>query len=160
MNSAFGIVFPPTAFPPAYGSFSSTQIQTITQNTPLPFTYDTQDITPDGVSQSGASIVVQKAGVYKILTSLQCDKTTGTAGDMEMWIGKNGTAVPNTATRIQINQNQECVMSVEWFLDLSAGDTLAVIGISSTTGLRAVAFPSASPIPAIPSIITTILRIA
>jgi len=52
------------------------------------------------------------------------------------------------------------VMAVEWFLDLSAGDTLAVIGFSSTTGLQALAVASAGPVPAIPSIITTIVRIA
>jgi hypothetical protein len=162
MNNSFGIVFPANveAVEPAYGSFSSTQTQNLTQNTPLPFTYDTQDITPVGVSQSGASIVVQRAGVYKVLSSLQCNKTSGGAGDMEFWIGKNGTAVPNSATRIQINANQEVVMAVEWFLDLAASDTLAVIGFSSTTGLQALAVASAGPVPAIPAIITTILRIA
>lgn len=158
MNNAFGIEFPPS--PVAYGSFSSTQIQDISQNTILPFTYDTQDITPVGVSQSGETIVVKRSGVYKILASLQCDKTTGSAGDLEMWIAKNGTAVPNSATRIQINQNQELVMAVEWFLNLNANDTIAVVGYSGDTGLRAVSFPVASPVPAIPSIITTIVRIA
>jgi hypothetical protein len=159
-NNAFGIVFPSGPFDPAYGSFSSTQSQNITQNQPRTFSYDTQDLTPVGVSQSGANIVVQRAGTYKVLTSIQCNKTTGGAGDMEMWVAVNTTAVPNSATRIQINQNQELVMAVEWFLNLSAGDTLAIAGFSSTTGLQALAVASAPPVPAIPSIITTIMRIA
>ena len=157
MNNYFGIEFPPR--PIAYGSFSSTQSQNITQGEALPFTYDTQDITPVKISQSGENIFVEKGGMYKVMTSLQCNKTTGGNGDLEMWIAINGTAVPNSATRTQINQNQEVVMSVEWFVELSSGDAVSIVGYSRTTGLQALAIPEDPPIPAIPSIITTIMRI-
>lgn len=143
--------------PIAYGSFSSTQ----TQAAPTTLVYDTEDITPYAVSATlpSANIVVANAGVYKVLVSLQCDKTTPLVGDLEMWVNVGGVAVPNSATRSQINQNQEVVMSVEWFLELNANDSVSISISSIALGLQAVAFPAAPPVPAIPSIITTILRI-
>lgn len=158
--NAFGITFPDMT--PAYASFSSSATQTITQNTELPLTYDTIDITPRNIYTTAlpsANIYVTSAGVYKVLASLQCDKTSGGSGDLEMYCAVNGTAVPNSATRIQINQNIESLMAVEWFLELDKNDAVSIVAFSTTTGLRALAVASASPVPAIPSIITTIMRI-
>ena len=156
--NAFGITFPEK--PKAYGSFSSTQTQDVTQNTPLPVSHDTQDITPKNIYASlpTTDIYVRNKGVYKVLSSLQCNKTSGGAGDLEMFIVVNGTPVPNSTTRIQINQNQEVVMTVEWFLELEADDYIRIVLFSATTGLQALAIASGT-IPAIPSIITTIMRI-
>jgi len=159
MNS-FGITFPDMT--PAYGSFSSSATQTLTENVALPFTYDTIDITAKHIYTTdlpSANIYVTNKGVYKVLSSLQCDKTSGGTGDMEMFCAVNGTAVPNSATRIQINQNQETLMAVEWFLELDKNDAVSIVGFSTTTGLRALSIASATPVPAIPSIITTIMRI-
>ena len=75
-----------------------------------------------------------------------------------MFIVVSGTPVPNSTTRIQINQNQEVVMTVEWFLELEADDYIRIVLFSATTGLQALAI-SGAPIPDIPSIITTIMRI-
>ena len=151
-------------FTPAYGSFSSTQTQTLTSNVVLPVTYDTADLTPVGMTCAlapSSDIVITRAGTYKCLASAQCDKTGGGgAGDLEMWVAVNGTAVPNSATRIAINANQETVMTVEWFLDVSAGDAVSVNTYSPDNGLQLLAVAASSPVPAIPSIITTVLRIA
>jgi hypothetical protein len=150
-------------FSPSYGSFSSTQTQTVPATTETPLVYDTADLTPVGMTCSlpSADITITNAGTYKVLASAQCDKTSGGgAGDLEMWVSINGTAVPNSATRLQINQNTESLMTVEWFLDVLAGQTVSVSLYSSTTGLQALAVPASAPVPAIPSIITTVLRIA
>jgi hypothetical protein len=151
-------------FTPAYGSFSSTQTQALTSNVALPITYDTADLTPVGMTCAlapSSDIVITRAGTYKCLASAQCDKTSGGgAGDLEMWVAVNGTAVPNSATRLAINQNIEQVMTVEWFLDVSAGDAVSVNTYSPDSGLRLLAVAASSPVPAIPSIITTVLRIA
>ena len=152
--------------PIAYGSFSSTQTQVVNPAfpalAPLPLVYNTTDITPLGVSCAtpSASIVVATTGVYKVLSSVQCDKTTINVGDLEMWIAVGGVAVPNSATRLAINQNLESVMVVEWFLELTAGDAVSINLASTTDGLQALAVPAAAPVPAIPSVITTITRIA
>jgi hypothetical protein len=148
--------------PAAYGSFSSTQTQAVAAGVPLPLIYDTVDLPPVGVSCAvpSADIVIGVAGVYKVLASLQCDRTAALTGDLEMYVAINGTGVPNSTTRVNINQNIESVMAVEWFLPLDKGDDVTVVIASAVAGNQAAAFVAAPPIPAIPSIITTVLRIA
>ena len=152
--------------PIAYGSFSSTQTQVVNPAFPalavLPLVHNTTDITPLGVSCAtpSANIVVNTTGVYKVLSSVQCDKTSVGVGDLEMWVAVNGTAVPNSASRLAINQNLESLMAVEWFLELTAGEAVSINLASAADGLRALSVAAAAPVPAIPSIITTILRIA
>jgi hypothetical protein len=51
-------------------------------------------------------------------------------------------------------------MTVEWFLNISAGDNVSVVAYAAVSGLQVLALPASSPVPAIPSIITTVLRIA
>jgi hypothetical protein len=149
-------------FAPASGSFSSTITQAVAPTTVVPLVYDTIDIPPVGLTcvTPSANITVANAGRYKVLSTIQCDKTTGGSGFLDMWINVNGTAVPNSATRIEIAQNQELILAVEWFLDLTAGQAISISLYSPGTGMRALAIPAAAPIPAIPSIITTINRIA
>ena len=152
--------------PPAFGSFSSSQTQIVNPAfpavAPLPLVFNTVDITPFGVSCAvpSSNIVIGVAGTYRVLASLQCDKTSINPGDLEMWIAVNGTAVPNSATRIQINQNQETVMTVEWMTPLNKNDAVSIVLASTAGGLQALAAPAAAPVPAIPSIIVTLQRIA
>lgn len=148
---------------PAYGSFSSTQTQVIAPGVPVPITYDTVDIQPVGVAQgpSPDAITVLDTGVYRILASLQCDNSAaGPAQDLNMFLTVGVTALPNSATRVAINQNQESVMTVEWIVSLTAGQFVSVTCSSAVVGLQALAIPAAGVTPAIPSIITTIMRIA
>jgi len=157
-----GQPYPPVAVAPAYGSFSSTQTQTVAALTDVPLIYDTADVTPVGMTCTlpSADIVVTNAGTYKCLASVQCDKTTGGTNELDLWVSINGTGVPNSATRLQINQNQEALMTVEWFLPLAAADAVSVHLYSPVAGLQALAVAASAPVPAIPSIITTVLRIA
>jgi hypothetical protein len=153
-------------FAPAFGSFSSTQTQDLNPAFPvlaeLPLIYDTKDCTSVGLTLAlpTADIQMDYKGTYKILASLQVDKTTGGNGEIDMYVVVNGTAVPNTATKLNLNQNEESVMTVEWFLDLNAGDKLRINCYSTADGVRVLAVAPNPPVPAIPSVITTILRIA
>lgn len=149
-------------FIPAYGSFSSTQTQLFAAGVPLPLVYDTKDVassTGVNVLFPSAEIIVTNAGTYKILSSLQCDSTVGLQS-INMYLEVNGTPVANTATRVIVNLNLESLMTVEWFIDLSAGDKVEIVGYDLIGGAQALAIAAAPPVPAIPSIITTILRIA
>jgi hypothetical protein len=109
-------------------------------------------------------ITVSNTGVYKVLASVQVNKTTGGVGELDMFVAVNGTGVPNSTSKVEVNQNTELVLTVEWFLELNANDDVEVYLFSPTDGLEALAVPpTVGPtltIPAIPSIITTILRIA
>lgn len=158
----------PPLFAPAYGSFSSTQTQLINAAfpllSPLTLAYDTADVPPVGVAVIGfpgaAPIRVAAAGVYKVLSSVQLDKTTGGLADVDLYITANGVPVPNSATKLNINQNQEDLMTVEWFITLPALGVIEVVLESAVAGIRALAVPAAGTVPSIPSVITTILRIA
>lgn len=141
----------------AYASFSSTQTQTVTGETIL--TYNTDDITPLNVSRTSTSAVVVYPGIYKVLASVQTDKTGGGTASLDMYPLVNGVAVPNSATKLNVNKTGEDIMTVEWFLDLSANQEVSLALYSAATGFRALAVPAAPPVPAIPSIILTIVKI-
>ena len=150
--------------PPAsvYGSFSSSVSQTLTQNVELELQYNTEDLSSSGVSCTFPSsrIYVQSSGVYKVLASLQCDKTTAGTGIINMYPSIEGIPVPNSAARVVINQALESLMTVEWFLTLNAGQYITIDVFSTITGARALVIPASPPVPLIPSIITTILKIS
>lgn len=148
--------------PSVYGSFSSSQSQDLSQNQVKYLVYDTEDISSSGVycTLPSSDIYVQSTGVYKVLASLQCDKITGGAGTINMYPSINNVAVPSSATKIIINQNLESLMTVEWFLYMQAGQYVRIDIFSIDTGGRALAIAESSPVPAIPSIITTIMKIS
>ena len=143
--------------PGAYASFSSTQTQTVTGETIL--TYNTDDVAPTNVSRTSTSAVVLFPGTYKVLGSVQIDKTDGGTATLDMYPLVNGIAVPNSATKLNVNKTGEDIMTVEWFLDLSAHAQVSLALYSAATGFRALAIAAAPPVPAIPSIILTIVKI-
>jgi hypothetical protein len=107
------------------------------------------------------SIEVVDAGVYKVLSSVQFNKTGGGTDVVDMFPSINGTPVPNSATKLSINQNQEDIMTVEWFLSIPAGGFVSIVLYSPIANdIQALAASASLSVPAIPSVITTILRIA
>lgn len=148
--------------PPAiYASYSSTQTQNITQNLVLPLVYNTEDISASGIrcTLPSANIYILESGVYKVLARLQCDRAAG-APIINMYPSINGVAVPNSATRVLINPNLETLMTVEWYLNILQGQYITIDTFSTSTGTRALAVGASSPVPLIPSIITTIMKIS
>lgn len=154
-------------FPAAYGSFSSTQTQSIViAPTVTSITYNTTDLAGGGVALSGAtptpSIRVPGNGVYRVITSVQLNKqpSGGSTGDVYIWFAVNGTAVPNSATKSAISNNIEQVMTVEVLLTLNAGDLVSIQSQATDLGQQALAEVATATVPAIPSIITIVQRIA
>jgi len=150
---------------PCFGSFSSTTSQNIALAPSVTsFTYDTTDVTAGGVRLDGAlptpSIYVPGTGTYRIITSVQLDKTSGMGpGEGYVWFAINGTAIPNTATKTQINNNTEVVMTVEVLYSAAAGDLISIQSNATNGNERALAEAASSPRPAVPSIITIVQRI-
>lgn len=150
---------------PAYGSFSSSLTQAVNTVLPLPATFTTVDIVPVGVSLAPGGtggVRIGVSGVYKCLASVQCDRTAGGVGEIDMFVGGvlSNSGIPNTGTRVQVSQNQEQVMTVEWLLPFNAGDILNVFFFSSSAGQQLLAVPIVGLVPAIPSIILTLVKIA
>ena len=151
------------------GSFfsSTTQAQTgSVSNTPTPITFDTM-VASNGVALVGAppssQIQVSKTGLYSFQFSAQLDKTGGGTSQVEIWLRKNGNDIPDTATQVVVaGTNGETVMTVPFFLDLSANDIVECVFASGDATMVIASFPAwtapADPYtrPAIPSIIANL----
>lgn len=155
-----------SGFVPIYGSFSSTATQPVGAGLAVPLIYDTNDIAPTSginVLFPDSKISVATTGVYKVLTSIQCDSTLGLQ-TLTAFLSLNGNPVANTSTRVVVNLNTESLITVEWFIQITAGEYVEVVLYDPVGGGQAVAFPAqvppSTPVPATPSVITTILRIA
>jgi hypothetical protein len=113
-------------------------------------------------SLPSSQISVSADGVYKILTSIQCDSTIGVQ-TLIAYLSYTGSPVANTSTQVVVNVNLQSLITVEWILEMEAGRSAEVVLVDTTGGGQAVAFPAVVgtlSYPATPSIITTILRIA
>jgi len=151
-------------FPPVYGGFSSSVTQNLTASSALDVEFNTADCTISDISIVGTGFPstqfkLPQDGTYKILASIQIDKTSGGTGAIYMYPMVNGVAAPNSATKLVVNQNAEDIMTIEWFLTLSADDLIGIQCYSPDSGIRLLAIPASTPVPATPSIILTILRI-
>jgi hypothetical protein len=151
---------------PLYASFFSITTQNATITNPVAITYSGRSIGSIDVSGTypNSIIVIPVAGVYKILFSAQCDVSSGTHY-LEIFPVVNGTSVPDSNTRIRLNNATEACLVVEYFLSFNANDKLQLFMIGDSTNVRLLAIPRGGPptdpdIPDIPSIIVTIMRIA
>ena len=146
------------------GSFSdfTSQLQTGgVSNTPTPITFDTTNLA-NGISlgSPASRIVVSQTGLYQFQFSAQLDKTGGGTSQMEIWLRRNGNDISGSATQIVVaGTNGETVMTVPFFLDLSANDYIETVFASPDATMVVATFPAqTTPYvrPAVPSIIANI----
>lgn len=167
--SGNSLVFDPTynkAPTQTYGSFSSTATQTVSAtNTPTVITYNTTDIA-SGVSRGGTGqegrVIFSEAGVYKVLCSLVLDHAGSSLSNTYFWWRLNGTDIANSGSDVEI-RGDAVMATVELIVSVSASHYVEVVIASSeaTTAIRAQT-ASASPYtrPAVPSVITTVVKLA
>jgi hypothetical protein len=68
--------------------------------------------------------------------------------------------VPNSASLIQIQgNNAEIFSAANFFLPLSNGDYFQLYFSVSDLSVQLQAFPASAPVPAIPSIILTVMQV-
>ena len=153
----------PEPTPINYGSFYSTQTQTAAAiNTAYPITYNNTSsrygIYVDSVNTS--HIKVTKPAIYNIQFSIQLDKNSGGTGNFWIWPAINGTPVPDSASQIQIQgNNAEIFSAANFFLPLSNGDYFELYFAVSAIDVELAYFPEVAPVPAIPSIILTVMQV-
>ena len=146
-----------------FGSFFSTQTQAATTiNTAKAITYNNAD-TAYGVyrdSADNSKIKVSRPAIYNVQFSIQVDKTSGGTGKFYIWPAINGTAVANSASLIQIQgNNAEIFSAANYFLPLSNGDYFQLYFSVDDLSVQLQQFAAASPVPAIPSIILTVVQV-
>ena len=146
-----------------FGSFFSTQTQAATTiNTAKAITYNNAD-TAYGVYRDPADnskIKVSRPAIYNVQFSIQVDKTSGGTGKFYIWPAINGTAVANSASLIQIQgNNAEIFSAANYFLPLSNGDYFQLYFSVDSLDVQLQHFAASSPVPAIPSIILTVMQV-
>ena len=149
--------------PVSFGSFYSTQTQAATTiNTAKAITYNNAD-TAYGIYRDPADsskIKVSRPAIYNIQFSIQVDKTSGGSGRFYIWPAINGTAVANSASLVQIQgNNAEIFSAANFFLPLSNGDYFQLYFSVSDLSVQLQSFAAAAPVPAIPSIILTVMQV-
>lgn len=146
-----------------YGSFFSTQTQAAaTINTATAITYNNADRAYGVYRDPGdnSKIKVTRPAIYNVQFSVQIDKTSGGTGRFYIWPAINGTAVANSASLIQIQGNDaEIFAAANFFLPLSNGDYFQLYFSVDSIDVQLQQFAAAAPVPAIPSIILTVMQV-
>lgn len=145
-----------------YGAFSDTTTQTIVSaNAAYAMTFNTTDAA-NGVSIGSPSsrLVVANQGVYNVQFSAQLDKASGAAADVYIWLRKNGTNVPNTASKVVIQGTAaELVAAWNFIIQLEPTNYVELMWASNDTNVVLLAASTTSVWPAIPSVICTITQV-
>ena len=145
-----------------YGAFSDTTTQTITSiDTAYAMTFNTTD-EANGVSIGSPTsrIVVAEQGVYNVQFSAQLDKTSGAAANIHIWLRKNGTNVPNTASKVAIQgTSAETVAAWNFVIQLEPTNYVELMWASDDANVVLLAASATSVWPAIPSVICTVTQV-
>jgi hypothetical protein len=147
----------------SYGSWYDTGDQIVnTVSVGQPVLIRQTDIV-DGFSRSGNSrIVAQNAGVYNLAFSLQLHNRGGggNGATAEIWLVKNGQAVPDSNTRVGVNTNSPYIVAAwNFFKELAIGDYLEIYWATDNLNIVLENNTGSMGGPAIPSTIVTINQV-
>jgi len=157
---ALALAPPPKEYrTPRYGSFYDTTDQTAAViNTAYAMTFNTTDLS-FGVTRgiTTSRISVDRPNIYNIQFSAQLINTAGGAHRVWIWLRKNGTDVPDTATAVRLQgNNAETVAAWNFLLQMNAGDYFELMWEVDNLAVSLYADPATGVHPAIPSIILTV----
>lgn len=145
-----------------YGAFSDTTTQEAASiNTPYAMTFNTTDAS-NGVSRGSPTsrLVVTEQGVYNIQFSAQLDKKSGATGIIHIWLRKNGTDVPNTASKVAIQGTAaEVVAAWNFIIQLEPSNYVELMWAVDDTDVVLLAASANSVWPAVPSVICTVTQV-
>ena len=152
--------------PPAgiysYGAFHDETTQSAALNTATAFQFNKTDLS------SGVSVVdttklkVDYSGVYNVQFSIQFHGLSGGGNGTtaQVWLDNNGTAVPQSNTKVTVNNNSPYVVAAWNFLVyLKAKEYCRLMWATDNTQIKAEA-STASPGPSIPSVIVTVTQVS
>ena len=149
--------------PTAHGSYFDTTTQTNpVANAVNIFTYNSL-VTEQGVTRGvpTSKIYVSQTGIYNFQFSAQLDKSGGSASAVYIWPRINGVNVPDSATKIVIDgPNNEIVAAWNFVLVLKANDYFELAWQSSDTDVIIPYVTASGNIPAIPSIILSVVWVS
>lgn len=152
--------------PPAgiysYGAFHDETTQSAALNTATAVKFNKTDFS-SGVSIADTTkLTVAYSGVYNVQFSFQFHGLSGGGNGTtaQVWLDKNGTAVPQSNTKVTVNNNSPYIVSAWNFLIyLKANQYCRLMWATDNTQIK-IESSSASPGPSIPSAIVTVTQVA
>ena len=144
-----------------YGSFYDTTTQNVVGvNTYQPVTINTTDISNQVSIANSSHIVVANSGIYNIQFSLQIDKSQGSLAHVYIWLKKNGVDVPNSAGEIAVQGTaSEAIAAWNYVVSAAANDYYELMWSSTDIHVEIKARTASGVVPAIPSIILTVVSV-
>lgn len=148
----------------AYGQFSNSTDQVLVAGTPTLVQFNTTDFSVGVAVNALTQLTVAATGTYRFDISLQMLNSGGGGSTIIFWPRLNGTNIPNSASSIEMgNNNNRTLPYVMTFVTLTAGQYVEWVvqasgANTSIEHFNAVVGPPA--IPAIPSVIATVTRVA
>jgi hypothetical protein len=145
---------------PDYGNFYSDntqQPQALTTGQPI--NLNGTVAANNFVIANNSQITTNAAGVYNLQFSIQL-LSTNQGGDVEIWLAKNGVAVPESNTVFHTkNANEAEFAALNYVETLAAGDYLQLIWATDNLDMTLAATASNMGGPNIPSVILTIVPV-
>jgi len=144
-----------------YGSFYDTTTQNVVGvNTYQPVRLNTTDLSNQVSIANSSHIVVANSGVYNIQFSLQIDKTQGSGAHIYIWLKKNDIDVSNSATELAVQgTSSEIVAAWNFVVQSEANDYYELMWSATDPHIRLKAVSANGVVPAIPSIILTVVSV-
>lgn len=149
----------------AYASFYSTADQTAAAaNTTYIATFSNSASFNTNVTlASSTNITVTNAGIYEVTFNVQLANADTTDRTATFWLRKNGTNIADTATIVAVPKVADggvAFFQLNFLEQLTASQYLQVAWQVSNTNVRMDYVAAAGDVPAIPSIIFNINRVA
>jgi hypothetical protein len=150
-------------YTPKYGSFYDTTTQTNTDvGNAIPISYNTT-ANSNGISITGTGnteIRIANAGIYNIQFSVQVLKTDAGSDTVYIWLDKNGSSVANSATGLfLVGSNAAEVAAWNFVVNAAADDYYRLMWMSADSHVNLVAVAAGAVVPAIPSVILTVVPV-
>ena len=145
-----------------YGSFSDTTNQTANlANTAYEVRFNTTDVSKEHYIRNNTEIVSNTTGTYNYAFSMQITSSSSSLHNIYIWVRKNNTDIPNTATILSLSSNKQFVVAAwNFFVDMNAGDHLHLMWAVDDTRISIVAPAATLFCPAVPSVILTVNEIS
>lgn len=151
-----------------YGSFYDITDQTGSVSAATAVKFGTNDISGHGISivSSGGNatrITYAAAGVYMVAPSLQFSNSAASDYDVTVWLAKNGTAIPASATAITVpktGDGGQGFFQLVYYVTVTAGQYIEVLWLPENVAVTIEHTAAGAIAPAIPSAIVVSERIA
>ena len=157
----------PQVYPDArhlnYASFYDTTTQTAPViNTAYPITFNSSLATFGiGIGTPTSRIVCYDGAVYEFQFTVQLHKTTGSVGNVYLWVRKNGTDVVATAVKVALQgATAEVTTSGSFMSAMAPNDYFELIWSADALNCQLLALPASSPVPSVASVILTVIQVS